>query len=504
MNSKKRMTALCMAAALIFGFIPLYVSGIADNASENEINVNGMMDYTDGAGEPYAELSAADVLRLTAGVTVTAAEEEYLSVNEIKLKYSDKIPDGSVTYKKTNVGYTVDASPYSYTAQNGETVDLIPLSVTVDGVTVTFSDGKYEAEFTGLKDGQTYEITTCYKAEIAIPFSALTALANAAYDEGQRVIAKRKVYDDALAAYEQYESEHSALIACRRCMEALESAFIYDSERHMMYNTLIGDTVASVIANRSQLIEYGVSEEDINNAEQATSRLIAVLKPYNKLKTEKERFEYYRENYTEIKSQFMRLYSALHLLVNNGLVRMELTKKEKLQRYYQFVAQLYVISAGLDDELTYSEEWNVRGKKVTDVLEDVQIIPDNDCADPGDLTYPENDDQTIAPEKPEEPVFTVQQLLLEDEIKNGTLTQRTVDASLPLILKTSVVCEAEAAGFIRGDINGDKAVNNKDVVALFRAVSKDNYDNFELCDFNKDGAVNNKDVVALFRYVSAI
>ena len=200
----------------------------------------------------------------------------------------------------------------------------------------------------------------------------------------------------------------------------------------------------------------------------------------------------------------MRLYSALHLLVNNGLVRMELTKKEKLQRYYQFVAQLYVISAGLDDELTYSEEWNVRGKKVTDVLEDVQIIPDNDCADPGDLTYPENDDQTIAPEKPEEPVFTGQQLLLEDEIKNGTLTQRTVDASLPLILKTSVVCEAEAAGFIRGDINGDRAVNNKDVVALFRAVSKDNYDNFELCDFNKDGAVNNKDVVALFRYVSAI
>lgn len=56
---------------------------------------------------------------------------------------------------------------------------------------------------------------------------------------------------------------------------------------------------------------------------------------------------------------------------------------------------------------------------------------------------------------------------------------------------------------IRGDVNGDGLVNNKDVVMLFRHVSgvdqpvaEDNI------DVNGDSSVNNKDVTALFRYVS--
>lgn len=56
---------------------------------------------------------------------------------------------------------------------------------------------------------------------------------------------------------------------------------------------------------------------------------------------------------------------------------------------------------------------------------------------------------------------------------------------------------------IRGDINDDNEVDNKDVVSLFRYVSagEKSEDEFKY-DYNKDGEVNNKDVVALFRYVS--
>lgn len=54
-----------------------------------------------------------------------------------------------------------------------------------------------------------------------------------------------------------------------------------------------------------------------------------------------------------------------------------------------------------------------------------------------------------------------------------------------------------------GDCNGDGAVDNKDVVVLFRYVSGGKKVADESAyDFNGDGAVDNKDVVALFRAVS--
>ena len=57
---------------------------------------------------------------------------------------------------------------------------------------------------------------------------------------------------------------------------------------------------------------------------------------------------------------------------------------------------------------------------------------------------------------------------------------------------------------IAGDVNRDKKVNNKDVVALFRAVSGESWGGLDriASDCNGDGTTNNKDVVTLFRYVS--
>ena len=54
-----------------------------------------------------------------------------------------------------------------------------------------------------------------------------------------------------------------------------------------------------------------------------------------------------------------------------------------------------------------------------------------------------------------------------------------------------------------GDVNGDNAINNKDVVALFRLVSDSSLGYNAVYDVNSDGVVNNKDVIALFRLVSA-
>ncbi len=56
---------------------------------------------------------------------------------------------------------------------------------------------------------------------------------------------------------------------------------------------------------------------------------------------------------------------------------------------------------------------------------------------------------------------------------------------------------------IKGDVNMDGEVDNKDVVALFRYLStKQGEIDMVAADFNNDGEVDNKDVVALFRHLS--
>ena len=233
----------------------------------------------------------------------------------------------------------------------------------------------------------------------------------------------------------------------------MESVYVSDSEGRSMFNTLRGRTVAEVIANKAKLIDYGVNEEDVNNAEDATVRLVKVLTPYSKLKAGREKFDYYKEHYKEIRNQFMRLYKALYSLLGSSLVRMELTKKEKLGRYCQFVAQLYVIAMALDDTVTFSPDWRVRGNngesvvmyKPSDLLESVQLVTDRDAANPARVTY-------------------------------------TV---------------------LYGDIYVDGYVNKKDSLALRKYLADPSYPiDLEAADVYRDGAVNKKDSLRLKRYLA--
>jgi hypothetical protein len=56
---------------------------------------------------------------------------------------------------------------------------------------------------------------------------------------------------------------------------------------------------------------------------------------------------------------------------------------------------------------------------------------------------------------------------------------------------------------IPGDINGDKAVNNKDLTRLFQYLSDWKVEvQQDALDVNGDGSVNNKDLTRLFQYLS--
>lgn len=61
-----------------------------------------------------------------------------------------------------------------------------------------------------------------------------------------------------------------------------------------------------------------------------------------------------------------------------------------------------------------------------------------------------------------------------------------------------------ALSYLKGDVNGDDEVDNKDVVTLFRYVSASQKEEDESkYDYNGDGLVDNKDVVSLFRFLSS-
>lgn len=85
---------------------------------------------------------------------------------------------------------------------------------------------------------------------------------------------------------------------------------------------------------------------------------------------------------------------------------------------------------------------------------------------------------------------------------------RSVCVMLVAAMAAAALCSSAslfraASEGVPGDVDGDRSVTNKDVVALFRYVSGADEKVDEIaCDCNGDGEINNKDVALLFRCVS--
>lgn len=88
-----------------------------------------------------------------------------------------------------------------------------------------------------------------------------------------------------------------------------------------------------------------------------------------------------------------------------------------------------------------------------------------------------------------------------DEVVEIFKTKEGVDYPVAV---TFTVTE-KAGEFKLGDVNKDGSIDNKDVVVLFRELSKTNPDlDPAVADVNGDGFIDNKDVVVLFRQLSEI
>ncbi|MBQ7338017.1 MAG: InlB B-repeat-containing protein [Clostridia bacterium] len=237
-------------------------------------------------------------------------------------------------------------------------------------------------------------------------------------------------YDGKLAAYEQYLDDVSSydqrlqeyelycaqLARAEEVLAVMESIYAYSSDGKQLYATLMGGTVDQVLNRRNELVQAGVSESAIEQAASATSALKTLLSGYASCSTLAEKLTYYKQNYSSISSNMGSLYGSLYALFQNNSVKWALDEMfDRLHRYMEFVAQLYVVSSGLDDSQARYSGWTITGLanpneqfifSYSELLDSNQIPADNNNANPSSLPdLPAPVEEPVVPTPVEKPTI---------------------------------------------------------------------------------------------------
>ncbi len=426
-------------------------------------------------------------VHFTATITIPASEGD--AYRNYAYRYADRLISEQKAYESSLAAY--DAYVAYLAAKSIYDRDIKVYESYV------VAKEKYDKK---LAEYQTYEKALAeYRQNMAAHEAYLSALDTyradkAAYDAAfAAYVEAQNAYNAALPLYEAYRHE---LDTITDCMAVFDSIFVKNSKGKQMYATLMGDTVATVVDRKDELILYGgCDEKDIDTCAAATETLKTLLTEYKALKKRADKLAFYQAHYAEIRQCFMDLYGSLYSLYDNGLVRSTLMEKKKLDRFIEFISQLYVISSGLDDTQNRLSDWTIEGRLIPgtttyrthtyqEKLEPVQIPADKNNSDPSSLTYPAvavpeptppapmtlreptppaevlrpmEPDAVTKPteparvEKPTEPIpvpdpgekpiapaYTTLQKDLMAAHQNGTLSLRPSDSDTPLSLETTL------------------------------------------------------------------
>lgn len=395
---------------------------------------------------------------------------------------------------------SVEASAYSYTAQNGANVTFLPETVKIGGKALSFEseDGiHYFAQNECSEEDADTECLVTYQTSLTVSDAVLADLLNGAFDCGSKLraeqtaydkaladyktayadyqayteaktrygedwvryeenrdaiecyeravlayenyVKKKEAYDVALAKYNTYSAEkavydikygeyqaysvalveyQSAWLLWRQSQEqrtieknklyAIDSAYVDGVDGGMLYATIIGDTVASVVSAKKDIEKaignYDGLPEAIDAADIATKNLQTMLSEYRAFHLIKEKYAYYAAHYEEFCDNFSSLYSSLKKLFDNNIVQMKLKTEGRYERYKEFLAQLFIMSASLDDSVTLDSSVVIAdGDRIKDLISDDRLIKDTNRAKPSFDTLPAQKAEPTAPEEVEHP-----------------------------------------------------------------------------------------------------
>ena len=194
-------------------------------------------------------------------------------------------------------------------------------------------------------------------------------------------------------------------------LAVLESLFVSDSNTWTFYPSLMGGTVTSVTSRKEELIAAGCNAKDIYSADEATEILRERLTAYSELREQEypsehakvaALYEYYTAYYVELKDAFAQLYGALISLYDNEFVVIYAKNEGKLERFQQFIGQLYVTATCLDDSEKgmRMENWRISGKKLSEVVEPVNLISDTGKSHPSEVSMPDTEVERVEAVEP--------------------------------------------------------------------------------------------------------
>ena len=301
----------------------------------------------------------------------------------------------------------------------------------------------YEAYQQALKDHAQYLIDVeTYEKKLAEYQAYLVA-----YESYLAQMAAYNAYLQNQAAWEQYYAYQEFLVndlekyneyllyqgkvsKVLSKLAILESLFVSDSRGWTFYPSLMGSTVTSVTSRKDELIVAGCDEKTILNADRATKELRELLTVYSNLRkqsyaSEHEKlsilYEYYTNNYGALRDSFCLLEDSLGKLYQNEFVLIKADAEGKLERFQQFIGQLYVTATCLNDDMMRRENWELSGKKLSDVVEPVNLLPDTGNSDPSEIAMPETEVERVEAvepvEKPSEVLSPVSKPTEPKEVK---------------------------------------------------------------------------------------
>jgi len=217
----------------------------------------------------------------------------------------------------------------------------------------------------------------------------------AAYEAWQQYWAYQEfMTGDVQEKYRAYQAYLEQLKPIRARLNILETLYIKDSHGWQLYASLMGGTVEQVVDRKDELISYKKEfEKWINNAQQSTQVLKKLMSEYAELRQAKYASEheklttlyaFYTKNYQTLTANYAQLYQALNTMGGDSVVTMALSEKGKLERYYQFVGQLYVTWACLDDSVTLSAKEGICAAYfLNEVVEPIHLLTDSGASPNG-------------------------------------------------------------------------------------------------------------------------
>lgn len=295
----------------------------------------------------------------------------------------------------------------------------------------------YEAYLQSVEDYEQYVNVDLPAYEAAVeaykPYLAyLEKLA--AYEEWQHYWDYQEfMSSDVQTKYLAYQAYLKELEPIKSRLNALEALFIRDSRGWQLYSSLMGGTVDQVLAKKDLLIQYNSGfKTHINNADQATRILKELMQTYSNLRNAKydsdharltALYAFYTANYSTLKTQFKNLYEALNYMGSDVLaVQSALIEKGQLEHYFQFVGQLYITQACLDDAVTMDKSAPICATLLlSEAVQPSQIVTDGK-ANPNGVKMPATEVPKVEKVEPiDRP--TVERVDLEPTLADFGLTK---------------------------------------------------------------------------------